>query len=263
MKKLVKDRRVQSFFLGACLLAVSASESVVAQGTLRSEIVAQQYATSEAPGSIGPFLSDGARYMMVYQRGLFSPAMQDGALITQIAFRVDGPNGGQFGGGNIVSAALPHIEIHMSTSQAPPISSQPPVDQFGSRNFAPNVGADDTVVFQRGSLNWQSSWSSTGPNPFVLTIPLSNRFSTTTIQLVRTAIGPNLTQPYATGEVFTNPGVPVADVEISDLTIDCNGWRQPRTGDINDPKLDPANIKKRGSTHNNFPLVERKTVARL
>jgi hypothetical protein len=176
MKKLVKDRRVQSFFLGACLLAVTASESVLAQGTLRSEIVTQQYANSEAPGSIGPFLSDGVRYMMVYQGSLFSPSMKDGALINQIAFRVDGPNGGQLGGGNVVSAALPDIEIHMSTSQAPPISSQPPVDQFGSRNFAPNVGVDDTVVFDRGSLNWQSSWSSTGPNPFVLTIPLSKSF---------------------------------------------------------------------------------------
>ena len=50
------------------------------------------------------------------------------------------------------------------------------MDQFGNRYFAPNVGSDDTIVFERGSLSWQSSWSSTGPNPFALTIPLTKPF---------------------------------------------------------------------------------------
>jgi hypothetical protein len=160
----------------AFILVVRISASVAAQGTLRSDIFPQQYASSEAPGSMAPFATGGVRYMMVYSGGLFGSAIADGALITQIAFRIDGPNGGQFGGGNTVSASLPDIEIHMSTSQAGSILSQPPLDQFGTRNFAPNVGADDTVVFQRGSLNWQSSWSSTGPNPFALKIPLSRSF---------------------------------------------------------------------------------------
>jgi hypothetical protein len=109
----------------------------------------------------------------------------------------------------------------------------------------------ENMTIRFGPGTFRTKGNGVNPKEFGFSVRSGQRFIgagmyQTTIQLVKTAIGTNVGQPYATGEVFTNPGVPVADVEISDLTIDCNGWRQPRTGDINDPKLDPANIKKRG-----------------
>ena len=85
-------------------------------------------------------------------------------FITQILFRPDAIFGNAF------SSIIPDIQINLSTTSAAP-------DHL-STTFANNVGNDDTVVFNRGSLSLSSTHTGavTGPKEFNIIINLSTHF---------------------------------------------------------------------------------------
>jgi hypothetical protein len=113
-----------------------------------------------AGGNTFPFDSiTPQRYQQVYAATQF-PA---GGLITQLAFRPDGPLGHAF------SVTIGNIQIDLSTTLAAP-------DGLSS-TFASNVGLDDTMVFS-GSLNLSSAFTGPagGPKAFDILINLTTPF---------------------------------------------------------------------------------------
>jgi hypothetical protein len=132
------------------------------QGNLTA-VAPLSVANQEAPGSSGALCCGGARKQFIYDGSNFAAAMPLGGQITQIAFRVDGSNG------NAVSGAFPDIEVRMFTG---PSVAQ--IGRFPTDYVKP--GADNTIVFPRGSLQVESTWSLQGPNPFLVSIPLKQTF---------------------------------------------------------------------------------------
>lgn len=113
-----------------------------------------------AGGNTFPFDSVTAqRYQQVYAASQFG----GGGLITQVAFRPDGPLGHAF------SVTIGSIQIDLSTTLAAPDGL--------SGTFASNVGLDDTMVFS-GSLNLSSAFTgpSGGPKAFDIIVNLTTPF---------------------------------------------------------------------------------------
>lgn len=113
-----------------------------------------------AGGNTFPFDSTGPqRYQQVYAASQFGA----GGMITQLAFRPDGPLGHAF------SVTISNIQIDLSTTLAAP-------DGLSS-TFASNVGLDDSVVFS-GSLSLSSAFTGPagGPKVFDILINLTTPF---------------------------------------------------------------------------------------
>ena len=112
------------------------------------------------PFSIGPSFQ---RYQQVFLASEIVFASRQ-EFITQILFRPDAIFGNAF------SSIIPDIQINLSTTSAAP-------DHL-STTFASNVGNDDTVVFNRGSLSLSSTHTGavTGPKEFNIIINLSTPF---------------------------------------------------------------------------------------
>jgi hypothetical protein len=103
------------------------------------------------------------RYQQVYASTEFA-ALSGPALITQLLFRPDAVFGFAF------SSTLPDIQIDLSETHAAPDAM--------STTFANNVGADDTVVYARGSLSLSSADTGPagGPKNFDIVINLTTPF---------------------------------------------------------------------------------------
>jgi hypothetical protein len=103
------------------------------------------------------------RYQQVYAATDFG-ALSQPQLITRISFRPDATLGSAF------ASTLPDIQINFSTTNKAP-------DGLSS-TFANNVGADDTVVYNRGSLTLASAFSGAtgGSKDFDINIDLTTPF---------------------------------------------------------------------------------------
>lgn len=103
------------------------------------------------------------RFQQVYAASEFA-SLSRPLKITQIAFRPDAEMGSAF------SSTLSDIQINLSTTSKAP-------DNL-STTFAENVGSDDTVVFNRGSLPVSSADTgpSAGPKNFDIIINFTNPF---------------------------------------------------------------------------------------
>lgn len=104
----------------------------------------------------------GTRLQNIYNASQFLIAMPEGAIITQIAFRVDESQR------NSLTTIVPSVEIHMSTS---PVSAN-----SLSRFFSANTGPDETVVFSSHPVSVTITGSKSGPNPFQIIFPLQTPF---------------------------------------------------------------------------------------
>lgn len=135
-------------------------------------VVPSAYENLEAPGNNGfPFHLDfynqfgifSMRYQQVYSADEFA-SLTEPVLITEIRFRPDLNEGEAFAG------TLHDLQISLSTTPSSPDGL--------SANFADNVGADDTIVYD-GPLSLSSaahSSSFTGPMEFDIAIVFSTPF---------------------------------------------------------------------------------------
>jgi len=110
-----------------------------------------------------PFVTTAApqRYQQVYDASQFGTTPLS---IEGIAFRLDDEFGNSF------STTIPDIEISLSTASADP-------DALSSA-FADNIGADETVVFTRGSLplSSNSNTPSGTPEAFDIAVDFTDTF---------------------------------------------------------------------------------------
>jgi hypothetical protein len=115
------------------------------------------------PFNLSLFGDTNMRYQQVYDSSQFS-TLGGPVLIHQILFRPDATTGAAF------SSTLPDIQIDMSTTSATPATL--------STTFANNVGADDRVVYARGSLSLSSAFTGPvgGPKDFDIVINLTTPF---------------------------------------------------------------------------------------
>ena len=129
-----------------------------------TDVVPNGYENQEAGGGFSPPLSSGeVHYQQLYDASQFQPLLPGGALITEIRFRTDGPLGNSF------NATLQDVEIRLSTSTRNVAGM--------SKFFADNTGADETIVYPRGSLPFTGTHSGiTGPKSFSVVIPLPKPF---------------------------------------------------------------------------------------
>ncbi|NOS71547.1 MAG: hypothetical protein HOP33_16680 [Verrucomicrobia bacterium] len=150
----------------ACTAFSSSAANVVAPSILTST---EGQAGNSAPFGIGVI---SQRYQQVYEANLFSSIPAAGAIITGMAFRVDS-------GGNSFTSTLPDIQINLSTTSfgENPSSGNPgPFDNYLRREFADNVGWDDTIVYARGALTLSGTGGG-APNPFDVLINLTTPFT--------------------------------------------------------------------------------------
>lgn len=116
----------------------------------------------EGNSSAGPlFGAGGGRTQVIYSGSNFSLVPAEGAYITALSFRVDGPNGHAF-------STTAEIDIHLSTTQQNP-------EQLNTL-FSANVGSDETLVFPRNTIGIASDFVADGPNSFSIVIPLPTRY---------------------------------------------------------------------------------------
>jgi hypothetical protein len=106
-------------------------------------------------------ISTPGRTQIIFGSQHFSLFSPDGANISELRFRVDGPNGFAF-------SASVDMEVHLS------ITTQNP-NQLDSVLSA-NVGVNETVVLPRTIIAIGSEFMSVGPNAFSIAIPLPNQF---------------------------------------------------------------------------------------
>lgn len=112
---------------------------------------------------LGPFSSDGSRFLNIYNSSEFASAMPQGGIITALLLRLDETSSGS------LSVEIPELEIRMSTS---PLSAS-----AVSNKFADYVGADERIVFPRGAIHFETSSGPAGTRkPFDLRIPFSTAF---------------------------------------------------------------------------------------
>jgi hypothetical protein len=118
---------------------------------------------NEAPFDLAQIPLSSARYQQVYASTEFA-ALSGPAFITQLLFRPDAVFGFAF------SSTLPDIQIDLSETHAAPNAL--------STTYANNVGADDTVVYARGSLSLSSADTGPagGPKTFDIVINLTTSF---------------------------------------------------------------------------------------
>jgi hypothetical protein len=154
----------QSFLLGLFAVGLLLLVPHVSEGAI---VVPNGLATVEGnsnngfPFNIGLFAESSMRYQQVYSSSEFS-SLGGPLLITAIAFRPDGGSGDPF------STTLLDIQINLSTTSGVPDSL--------SSTFANNVGADDTIVYARGSLALSSADTGVGPRDFDIVITFTTPF---------------------------------------------------------------------------------------
>jgi hypothetical protein len=114
-------------------------------------------------GLSNPVVSNSMRYQQVFSVSEFASLLVPN-FITHIAFRPDGSFGSAF------SSTLSDIQINLSTTSFGP-------DGLNT-TFATNVGADDTVVLNRGPLSLSSAFTGPagGPKNFDIIIALTTPF---------------------------------------------------------------------------------------
>ncbi|HEX5217770.1 MAG TPA: PEP-CTERM sorting domain-containing protein [Vicinamibacterales bacterium] len=140
---------------------------LVAPAAGAGPILPGPWATVEGDyGNAYPFNLGGAfvpvtslRYQQVYDSGAFAGQV----VITGMSFR---PDDTEFGGA--FSTVLSDVQINMSTTTKA-------VDGL-SNTFSENVGADDTIVFARGSLPLSSAFTGAGPKDFDIHIIFTQAF---------------------------------------------------------------------------------------
>lgn len=118
--------------------------------------------------SVSPFSGFGVpslRYQQVYAASQFGAMDSEGEFIQAISFRIDTDQGPFFGS----FVLLRDAQVNCSTTLRAP-------DNL-STNFAENVGADDTVVYGRGELQVDGTYSvGARPQPFGARIILQKPF---------------------------------------------------------------------------------------
>ena len=136
---------------------------IVALSQIQYQVVPNALETVPGNGSASvPFHVPigSARYQQVFDAAQFSGLGPAGAIITNIAFRADE-------GGQSFNTTLPDIQISLSTTTKVPDSLSPV--------FAANIGANETIVYGRGSLHIRTAGPA-GPSNFDIVVPLSNPF---------------------------------------------------------------------------------------
>jgi hypothetical protein len=137
-----------------------------AVGAAQAETLVVPNSLSTTEGDFfGTLISAPFRYQQVYKDSEFTFLSGAQPLeITQIAFRPDATRGSAF------SYTLSDIQINLSTTQAEP-------DNLNT-TFANNVGANDTVVFNRGPLSLSSAYTGpdAGPKDFDIILNFTNPF---------------------------------------------------------------------------------------
>ncbi len=114
-------------------------------------------------GNAMPFSTvSSMRYQQVYGASEFLP-FGNSLTFTEIRFRLGDPT--QLG----FSGDIDDIQLNLSTTAANPDGL--------STTFANNVGADDTVVFARGTLPLSSAGVGSDPQPFDIVISLTTPFT--------------------------------------------------------------------------------------
>ena len=138
----------------------------------QTAVIPAELENVEGPGwSFQPFNNqiDNVRVQFHYPNTAFVDAMPVGGTISEIAFRLDGPNGSPgFPPGGSLDTQM-ELELRASTSVSVP-------NPFLPLEFAQNVGPNETIVFPRQVLLLKSMWNSTGPNEFSIRIPFDNEF---------------------------------------------------------------------------------------
>jgi hypothetical protein len=163
MRRIRLDLGVFATMLGLVMWAILAG-SIASAAVL---VVPNNLAATEGnTNNVYPFNIDSfpstQRYQQVFAGSAFA-SVSGPQLITQIAFRPDGPNGFPF------SSTIANIQFNLSTTNAA-------IDGL-SLIFADNVGSDDTVVFS-GSLSLSSADTGPpeGPKAFDIVINLQVPF---------------------------------------------------------------------------------------
>ena len=114
-------------------------------------------------GNAMPFSTvTSMRYQQVYGASEFLP-FGNSLAFTEIRFRLGSSVELAFSG------SIDDIQLNLSTTSANPDGL--------STTFANNVGADDTVVFARGSLPLSSAGVGSDPQPFDIVISLTTPFT--------------------------------------------------------------------------------------
>jgi hypothetical protein len=105
----------------------------------------------------------GFRYQQLYEAAWFASLPPEGVLITEVRFRKDGEYAGTF------DTVIPAVEVHLSTTSISTTNL--------SGHFSENIGANELVVFPRGSLHLKAGDLPAGQvEPFEIVIPLSIPF---------------------------------------------------------------------------------------
>jgi hypothetical protein len=159
---VTRNLRRFSLVLGAlCLSGLSCAAQII------PTVVAPSGASNtEGNGSNAfPFGIAGSglsrqRYQQLYDASLFAGIGP--GFITQLVFRPDAS-------ASPFSCTLPAMQINLSTTQQ---------DDHLLFNFAKNIGPDNTVVFDRGSLTLSTDFTGPpgGPKDFDLVIDLTTPF---------------------------------------------------------------------------------------
>ena len=153
--------RAAQLILGCFLVLVTATvaraDFIVVPITLEN---IEGNLSNTSPFNTGTLPSE--RYQQVYAASNFGSF--DVLLITALAFRPEHANEAPF------MVTLPDIQINLSTTTRQPDDLSP--------LFSSNLGADDTVVFARGSLSLSSAdiGPAQGPKDFDVLINLQNPF---------------------------------------------------------------------------------------
>lgn len=155
-----------AFLLALAMAAPGRAQTLVAPNAFATAEGDSQNFLPFFPGTDGntPPAEEPVRYQQVYAASQFNSVPSGGAMITQIAFRLDGTDPTPF------ALTIANIQIDLSTARHGPDAL--------SFTFANNVGADDTVVRAGGPLVLASTATTTanGTMSFDVTIPLTTPF---------------------------------------------------------------------------------------
>lgn len=126
-----------------------------------SLVIPNGYENTVGEGGQLPFAGEGVRNQEIYGADHFIAAMPSGGIIEEIALRANESDR------RTVDGSVPQLEVRMSTTP----SLQPVV----TLEFSKNIGSDYRTVFS-GPVPYSLRGSATGPNPFLVRIPLEESF---------------------------------------------------------------------------------------
>lgn len=158
----MKRNLVQSLVIFGLIWGASVSSHAATVVVPNSLATVEGNSNNAFPFNITAFGIMSMRYQQVFAASQFS-SIGGPVLITQILFRPDAQ-------ASAFSSTLPDIQINLSTTAAAPDAL--------SASFASNVGADDTVVYNRGPLALSSASTGPvgGPKTFDIVINLTTPF---------------------------------------------------------------------------------------